>query len=136
MSQNMLSQDSIQHYVEDAEKEAVQERKRLALQESERKQYASQIISQTSHKSQEKQPNAAADANQINPYSFGKVMTKSRFGKHSDGSTKKERLQDLLQKTEQYTRFILQQNLKHHKAQQKQKFAESILNGDGGQVGA
>lgn len=41
----MLSQDSIAHYVEDAEKEAILERKRLALQVSERKQFANAIIS-------------------------------------------------------------------------------------------
>lgn len=34
MSQNMLSQDSIKHYVEDAEKETQEERRRLELQDS------------------------------------------------------------------------------------------------------
>lgn len=49
VSQQLLSQDSIAHYVEDAEFETQEERKRLALQESERKQFANAIISQTSH---------------------------------------------------------------------------------------
>lgn len=44
----LMSQDSIMHYVEDAEKETLLERKRLALQESQRKEYAHQIISQAS----------------------------------------------------------------------------------------
>ena len=64
---------------------------------------------------------------------------KNKFGKIVDGSTQKERLLDLLEKTEQYTRFILQQNLKHHQAQQKKKLAQSILTGgsagDGAQAG-
>ena len=121
ISSNMLSQDSIQHYVEDAEKEAAIERKRLAQQESERKQYASQIISQTSGQSQDqqRQHNGNSSANQITQFSFGKAATKNRFGRPTDGSSRKERLHELLEKTEQYTRFILQQNLKHHKAQQK-----------------
>lgn len=54
---------------------------------------------------------------------------KSRFGRQSDSTSKKERLQDLLEKTEQYTRFILQQNLKSHREQQRKKFAADILNG-------
>jgi len=41
----MLSQDSILHYVDDAKKETIEERKRLTLQEKERKQFANQIIS-------------------------------------------------------------------------------------------
>jgi hypothetical protein len=32
-------------------------------------------------------------------------------------------------KTEQYTRFILQQNLKHHRAQQRDAFAKEVLSG-------
>ena len=116
MANNMLSQDSIQHYVEDAEKEAQKERKRLALQESERKQYANQIISQTSHNSNEHQPADNRALNQVNKFSFGKTAPKGKFGRQpTDGTSRKERLHELLEKTEQYTKFILQQNLMHHK---------------------
>ena len=38
----LMSQDSIQHYVQDAEKENQEERRRLQLQDSERKQFLSQ----------------------------------------------------------------------------------------------
>ena len=55
-SQQFLSQGSIAHYVEDAELETQQERKRLALQVSERKQFANAIISQTSHQMENGEP--------------------------------------------------------------------------------
>jgi SNF2 family DNA or RNA helicase len=128
----MLSQDSLANYAEDAEKEAILERKRLALQDSERKQFANAIISQTSHHNEN--GNQAVETgptpNQGLVFSFGKSAPKNRFGRKDSGSTKKERLEELLQKTEQYTKFILQQNIKHHRAMQRQQFAESILNGD------
>lgn len=56
---------------------------------------------------------------------------KKLFGKIANGTEKKDRLQDLLDKTAEYTNFVLQQNIKSHKAQQKQKYAEQILNGNG-----
>ena len=38
------------------------------------------------------------------------------FGKYVDGTDKKDRLQHLIEKVEDYTRFVLTQNLKHHRA--------------------
>jgi hypothetical protein len=40
----LLSQDSIKHYVEDAEKETLEERRRLELQDSQRKQFAKKML--------------------------------------------------------------------------------------------
>ena len=65
--------------------------------------------------------------NSLNQLKCGK---KGAFGRNTDSNNKKERLEDLLEKIEQYTRFILQQNMKTHKAQQRQKLAEDILNGN------
>jgi len=118
-----MSQDSIKHYVQDGEKETILERRRLELQEQERKQYAHQIISQTSHCDDAPAQDSDRQANPsfIKPSKNG---AKGRFGRQpADSSTKKERLQDLLEKTEKYTRFVLQQNHKHHKAQQKKQMA-------------
>jgi hypothetical protein len=42
---------------------------------------------------------------------------KKLFGKIANGTEKKDRLQDLLDKTAEYTNFVLQQNIKSHKAQ-------------------
>jgi len=52
---------------------------------------------------------------------------KKLFGKFVDGSSKKDRLEELLERTEQYTRFILQQNVNHHHEQQK-KAGKSTAN--------
>lgn len=65
--------------------------------------------------------------NTLNMLKCGK---KAAFGRNTDNNSKKERLDDLLEKIEQYTRFILQQNMKTHKAQQRQKMADNILNGN------
>ena len=65
--------------------------------------------------------------NSLNSLKCGK---KGAFGRNTGSNNKKERLEDLLEKIEQYTRFILQQNMKTHKAQQRQKLAEDILNGN------
>ena len=45
-----------------------------------------------------------------------------------DGSNKSDRLDDLIERVEQYTRFILHQNLRHHKSQQKKKAQENDQN--------
>lgn len=50
---------------------------------------------------------------------------KKKFGKFSDGSTAKNRLSELLDKTEQYTRFILKQNYLHRS--QKEKLAQNLV---------
>ena len=49
---------------------------------------------------------------------------KKLFGKFVDGSSKKDRLAELLERTGQYTRFILQQNAHHYHAQQKKAQAK------------
>ena len=113
-----MSQGSIEHYVADGEKEAIEERRRLALQESERKQFANAIISQGSLNHDEAKQGPSAGQNNLT-FNFGKPAPKGRFGRKEDSSTKQERLTELLSKTAQYTRFILQQNLAHHKAQSK-----------------
>lgn len=45
-----------------------------------------------------------------------------------DGSNKQDRLEDLIERVEQYTRFILHQNLRHHKTQQRKKALENDPN--------
>lgn len=49
---------------------------------------------------------------------------KKVFGKFNDGSTAKNRLSELLDKTEHYTRFILKQNFLHRN--QKEKVAQNL----------
>lgn len=66
--------------------------------------------------------------NSLNQLKCGK---KGAFGRNTDTHNKKERLDELLEKIEDYTRFILQQNIRTHKHQQRQKLAEGILNGNG-----
>lgn len=98
MNPNMLSQDSIKHYEEDAEKETAEERRRLELQDSQRKQFAKKMLMDSDE--QTNQNNALSN--------FGAGNTKKKlFGKISDGSSKKDRLNDLLVKVEEYSRFIL-----------------------------
>jgi hypothetical protein len=99
VSQNMLSQDSIKNYVEDAQKETIEERRRLELQDSQRKQFARKMLQgSTGHDEQTNQNNALTNL----------ASTKKKlFGKFQDGSSKKDRLNDLLHKVEEYTRFIL-----------------------------
>lgn len=46
---------------------------------------------------------------------------KKLFGKYVDGTDKKDRLQGLIERVEDYTRFVLMQNLKHHRAEQRKK---------------
>jgi hypothetical protein len=48
---------------------------------------------------------------------------KKLFGKFNDGSSKKDRLNDLLQKVEEYSRFILRQNINAHNANLRKKNA-------------
>lgn len=50
---------------------------------------------------------------------------KKVFGKFHDGSTAKNRLSELLDKTERYTKFILKQNHLHRN--QKEKLAQNVL---------
>ena len=50
---------------------------------------------------------------------------KKKFGKFNDGSTAKNRLQELLDKTEHYTRFILKQNFLHRN--QKDKLTQNLI---------
>ena len=91
VSQALMSQDSIQHYVQDGEKETILERRRLDLQEQERIQFAQQIISQTSHRDEP----AATEADKVANPSFiqpAKNGAKGRFGRQTDGSSRKERL--------------------------------------------
>ena len=66
----------------------------------------------------------------INSLNTLKCVKKGAFGRITDNISKKERLDDLLEKIEQYTRFILQQNIKTHKAQQRQKFTDGFLKGN------
>jgi hypothetical protein len=101
----MLSQDSLKHYVEDAEKETLMERKRLVQREHERRQFANKIINKSV--GPETVKNGANVPFENNALSTIR-QTKKTFGKFTDGSSKKDRLQDLLEKTEQYTKFILQ----------------------------
>ena len=44
---------------------------------------------------------------------------KKLFGKYVDGTDKQDRLQGLIERVEDYTRFVLMQNLKHHRAEQR-----------------
>lgn len=44
LAQNMMSQESIKNYVEDAEKETQKEKKRLEQQENQKKQYAKKVL--------------------------------------------------------------------------------------------
>lgn len=118
-SQQMMSQNSLANYMEDADKEALLERKRLALQDSERKEFANAIISQASHQNENGNQDVESGPNQSLVFSFGKSAPKNKFGRKDESSTKKDRLEELLRKTEQYTKFILQQNLKHHRAHQR-----------------
>lgn len=113
--QHMFSQESIEHYVKESQKETVEERKRLEKRENERRLFASRMLEQE-------------DPTGMKGH-FDMPKQKKVFGKTvaDEGSTK-DRLAQLLQKTEQYTRFILQQNMKHHRAQQ-QKEAEGAANG-------
>ena len=50
---------------------------------------------------------------------------KKVFGKFNDGSTSKNRLSELLDKTESYTHFILRQNFIHRN--QKEKLAQNMI---------
>jgi hypothetical protein len=50
-----------------------------------------------------------------------KTTSRKQFGKYKDGTSKGDRLEDLIERVEEYTRFILYQNLRHHKSQQKKK---------------
>ena len=93
----MLSQDSIKNYVENAEKETQEERRRLELQDSQRKQYAKKIISANGN-DQTMQHNALSSLNNTK---------KKLFGKFADGTSKNDRLNDLLAKVEDYSKFIL-----------------------------
>jgi hypothetical protein len=48
---------------------------------------------------------------------------KKLFGKFADGSSKEDRLNDLLSKVEEYSRFILKQNINAHNANLRNKNA-------------
>ena len=50
---------------------------------------------------------------------------KKVFGKFNDGSTAKNRLSELLENTEEYTKFILRQNFIHRN--QKEKLAQNVI---------
>lgn len=68
-----------------------------------------------------------------NPQKFAlmdmKNSSRKQFGKFTDGTNKQDRLTDLIERVEQYTRFILHQNLMHHKSQQRKKNKEVEVNG-------
>ena len=113
----MLSQDSIKHYVEDAEKETQEERRRLELQDSQRKQYARKMLEEA--KGEDGQTN---QINALNTFTNNNPK-KKLFGKFNDGSSKKDRLNDLLTKVEEYSRFILRQNINAHNANLRKKNA-------------
>ena len=81
LSQAIMSQDSIQHYVEDAEKEAILERRRLQIQEAERKKFANQIISQSSFQDDENAPNTRNKPMLDHALAHTKNGPKSRFGR-------------------------------------------------------
>jgi len=57
-----------------------------------------------------------------------KNTSRKQFGKYKDGTSKGDRLEDLIERVEEYTRFILYQNLRHHKSQQKKKALEDDQN--------
>lgn len=69
--------------------------------------------------------------NQNNALSnFGSGNTKKKlFGKINDGTSKKDRLNDLLQKVEEYSRFILRLNINAHNANLRKKNAGEQENG-------
>ena len=54
---------------------------------------------------------------------------KKLFGKFVDGSEKKDRLEALIEKIEDYTTFVLTQNLKHHRCQERKKQYKQSLAG-------
>ena len=117
MSQNMLSQDSIKNYAEESEKETQEERRRLELQDSQRKQFAKKMLLEGANDGEQtNQNNALNNFASTNP-------KKKLFGKFNDGSSKKDRLNDLLQKVEEYSRFILRQNINAHNANLRKKNA-------------
>ena len=64
---------------------------------------------------------------------FGKQLaatsSKKVFGKYTDGSSSKSRLDDLLRRVENYTRFLLDQNKRHRDktAQERMRDAEAAL---------
>lgn len=57
------------------------------------------------------------------------ATSKKHFGKYTDGSSSKSRLEDLLRRVENYTRFLLDQNKRHRDktAQEKMREAEAAL---------
>ena len=124
----MLSQDSLKNYVDEADKETFKEQKRLQNQEQERKIFASKITKGPAGNS-----HASNGGVTNNPHKFSLMDMKNtgrkQFGKFVDGSNKEDRLDDLIERVEQYTRFILHQNLRHHKSQQKKKAQENDPNG-------
>lgn len=58
------------------------------------------------------------------------------FGKYVDGTDKQDRLTQLIEKVEDYTRFVLTQNIKHHRAQERKKNNSKldIANQNGGKA--
>ena len=99
----------------------MQERKRLELQERERREFANVIISQTSDRHQNGPQGSSANMKSGLKFDFGMSAPKNKFGRKDDSSSREERLNELLEKIEQYTKFILNQNFKHHKSKLRQQ---------------
>lgn len=59
--------------------------------------------------------------NAFNRFTSCQNQNSKLFGKYVDGTDKKDRLTQLIEKVEDYTRFVLTQNLKHHRAQERKK---------------
>lgn len=131
----MMSQDSIKNYVEDADKETHKEKKRLENQDSQKKQFAKKVLMRQQVGDGDQDEMAAAGSKVLTNNSlqkFGGANGKTKlFGKFVDGTEKKDRLQDLLEKVTEYTSFILQQNKKSHLAQQRQKMSGQLSIGNG-----
>ena len=114
----MSQEGSKENYVEDADKETHKEKKRVEVQDNQKKQQAKKVLmkQQVGGEDQDEMAGPGFKALTNNSLqNLGGANGKSKlFGKFVDGTDKKDRLKDLLEKVTEYTSFILKQNRKSH----------------------